>query len=50
MHEMRERIMTAPTITGDKVIGTILFEKTMDGEAKARITIPPSRLKASGRR
>jgi fructose-bisphosphate aldolase, class I len=36
MHEMRVRIMTAPTFTGDKVIGAILFEGTMDGEAKGK--------------
>jgi fructose-bisphosphate aldolase class I len=36
MHEMRVRIMTAPAFTGDKVIGAILFERTMDGEAKGR--------------
>lgn len=36
MHEMRVRIMTAPAFSGDKVIGAILFEKTMDGEAKGR--------------
>ena len=36
MHEMRVRIMTSPTFSGDKVIGAILFEKTMDGEAKGR--------------
>jgi fructose-bisphosphate aldolase, class I len=34
MHEMRVRIITAPAFTGDKVIGAILFERTMDGEAK----------------
>ncbi|MEA2737394.1 MAG: fructose-bisphosphate aldolase, class, partial [Acetobacteraceae bacterium] len=34
MHEMRVRIMTAPAFTGDKVIGAILFEATMDGQAK----------------
>jgi len=33
MHAMRVRIMTAPAFSGDKVIGAILFEKTMDGEA-----------------
>jgi fructose-bisphosphate aldolase, class I len=32
MHEMRVRIMTAPAFTGDRVIGAILFEKTMDGD------------------
>jgi fructose-bisphosphate aldolase class I len=34
MHQMRVRIMTAPAFTGDKVIGAILFEQTMDGEAE----------------
>ena len=34
MHEMRVRIITAPPFTGDKVIGAILFEATMDGEAE----------------
>jgi len=33
VHQMRVRIMTAPSFTGDKVIGAILFEKTMEGEA-----------------
>ncbi|WP_159950904.1 fructose bisphosphate aldolase [Rhizobium sp. 18065] len=33
MHAMRVRIMRAPAFTGDKVIGAILFERTMDGEA-----------------
>jgi len=36
MHEMRVRIMTAPAFTGDKVIGAILFEATMDGEAEGK--------------
>ena len=33
IHDMRTRIITAPSFNGDKVIGAILFEKTMDGEA-----------------
>jgi fructose-bisphosphate aldolase class I len=33
MHEMRVRIMTSPAFRGDKVIGAILFEATMDGQA-----------------
>jgi fructose-bisphosphate aldolase class I len=33
MHQMRVRVMTAPAFNGDKVIGAILFERTMDGEA-----------------
>ncbi len=36
MHEMRVRIMTAPAFTGDKVIAAILFERTMDGEARGK--------------
>lgn len=32
MHAMRARIMSAPAFTGDKVIGAILFERTMDGD------------------
>jgi len=36
MHEMRVRIITSPSFTGDKVIGAILFERTMDGEANGQ--------------
>lgn len=36
MHEMRSRIITAPAFSGEKVIGTILFEQTMDGQVKGR--------------
>ena len=36
VHEMRVRIISAPAFTGDKVIGAILFEKTMDGEAEGK--------------
>jgi fructose-bisphosphate aldolase, class I len=36
MHEMRVRIMTAPAFTGDKIIGAILFEATMDGQAQGK--------------
>ena len=31
IHDMRSRIITAPSFTGEKVIGAILFERTMDG-------------------
>lgn len=31
IHQMRSRIITSPAFTGDKVIGAILFERTMDG-------------------
>src|SRR3546814_10443916 len=33
IHAMRSRIVTAPCFDGGKVIGAILFERTMDGEA-----------------
>jgi fructose-bisphosphate aldolase, class I len=31
VHEMRVRIISAPAFTGEKVLGAILFERTMDG-------------------
>src|SRR6202161_1863514 len=36
VHQMRVRIITAPSFTGDKVIAAILFERTMDGEARGK--------------
>jgi fructose-bisphosphate aldolase class I len=30
VHEMRTRIITAPAFNGEKILGAILFEKTMD--------------------
>ena len=36
MHEMRTRIITAPAFTGDKIIGAILFEMTMDGQVNGK--------------
>ena len=36
MHEMRVRIMSSLAFTGAKVIAAILFERTMDGEAKGK--------------
>src|SRR5438045_3963910 len=38
IHQMRVRIMTAAAFKGDKVIGTILFEGTMDGEVRGKPT------------
>lgn len=32
IHQMRSRIISSPSFTGDKVIGAILFERTMDGQ------------------
>jgi fructose-bisphosphate aldolase class I len=36
IHQMRSRIITSPVFNGEKVIGAILFEKTMDGEADGK--------------
>ena len=36
IHQMRVRIITAPSFAGDRVIGAILFEKTMDGQTSGR--------------
>jgi fructose-bisphosphate aldolase, class I len=36
IHEMRVRIMSAPAFTGNRVIGAILFERTMDGQAHGK--------------
>jgi len=36
VHDMRCRIITSPAFNGDKVMGAILFEKTMDGEADGK--------------
>jgi fructose-bisphosphate aldolase class I len=36
VHQMRSRIITAPSFGNGKVIGAILFEKTMDGEADGK--------------
>jgi fructose-bisphosphate aldolase class I len=46
IHDMRVRIITSPAFTGDKVIGAILFERTMDGEADGRPV--PEALRARG--
>src|SRR6266404_1879089 len=36
MHEMRVRIMTAPSFTGARIVAAILFEGTMDGQAQEK--------------
>jgi fructose-bisphosphate aldolase class I len=38
IHQMRSRIITSPCFSGEKVIGAILFEKTMDGEVEGKPT------------
>ncbi len=36
IHEMRTRIITSPAFNGDRIIGAILFENTMDREIEGR--------------
>ena len=38
IHAMRSRIITSPVFTGDKVLGAILFERTMDGTVDGKPT------------
>jgi fructose-bisphosphate aldolase class I len=38
IHQMRQRIITSPCFSGEKVIGAILFERTMDGQVDGRPT------------
>ena len=46
IHAMRSRIVEAPCFGNGKVLGAILFEKTMDGESGGRPV--PDRLKERG--
>ena len=36
IHKMRTRIISSPSFTGEKILGAILFERTMDGEANGQ--------------
>ena len=38
VHAMRTRIMTAPAFDGDRILGAILFEDTMDRQVEGRAT------------
>ena len=38
IHAMRTRVITSPCFGGGKIIGAILFEKTMDGEVDGKPT------------
>jgi fructose-bisphosphate aldolase, class I len=35
IHEMRTRIITSPVFTGERILGAILFEMTMDRRSRA---------------
>jgi fructose-bisphosphate aldolase class I len=38
IHEMRSRIITSPSFTGERILGAILFEMTMDRQIEGRDT------------
>jgi fructose-bisphosphate aldolase class I len=38
VHQMRTRIMTSPSFTGERILGAILFENTMDRDIEGRPT------------
>src|SRR5262250_1677045 len=38
VHQMRTRIMTSPAFTGERIIGAILFENTMDRDIEGQPT------------
>ena len=38
VHQMRTRIMTSPSFGGDRILGAILFENTMDREVEGQPT------------
>jgi fructose-bisphosphate aldolase class I len=38
VHQMRARIMTSPAFTGERILGAILFENTMDREIQGQAT------------
>jgi fructose-bisphosphate aldolase, class I len=46
IHDMRVRIMTSDAFSGERVIGAILFEKTMDGTADGQAV--PAYLQSQG--
>lgn len=46
IHAMRSRVVTSPCFNGERILGAILFEKTMDGEAGGKSV--PTLLKDRG--
>ena len=38
VHQMRSRIITSPSFTGERILATILFENTMDREVEGKPT------------
>src|SRR6476660_7029807 len=39
VHQMRTRLITSPSFTGERILGAILFENTMDREIEKRPTV-----------
>ena len=39
VHAMRSRIMTSPSFAGDRILGAILFENTMDRQVEGQSTV-----------
>ena len=37
IHAMRSRIMTSPAFSGERIMGAILFENTMDREVEGQV-------------
>ena len=38
IHQMRKRVFTSPVFTSDKIVGSILFYKTMESEVEGKYT------------
>src|SRR6516162_5622955 len=38
VHQMRSRIITSPSFTGQRILGAILFEKTLDSDIQGQPT------------
>lgn len=47
IHEMRSRVMTDPNFTGDKILGVILFEKTLNSKVDNLPTTEYLKIKTS---
>ena len=42
VHAMRTRVITSRAFTSERILGAILFERTMDGRIEGRPTAPRS--------
>ena len=38
VHQMRTRVITSPSFTGERILGAILFEDTMDRDIEGQPT------------